>query len=213
MLLPHGYEGQGPDHSSARVERFLQLCAQDNITVAMPSTPASYFHLLRWQVYSPLIRPLVIFTPKSLLRAKYATSKVADFTSGSFKSMLPDTSVDKSVVTTVLLCSGKVYYDLIAEREKLGRKDVAIIRLERLYPLPQITLPPEIASFPNLKEVRWVQEEPRNQGAGGFMLLNLPPVINRTLTLVSRPSSSSPAVGSHHRHEVEQAALVSQAFE
>ncbi|MCX6404617.1 MAG: multifunctional oxoglutarate decarboxylase/oxoglutarate dehydrogenase thiamine pyrophosphate-binding subunit/dihydrolipoyllysine-residue succinyltransferase subunit [Actinobacteria bacterium] len=195
MLLPHGYEGQGPDHSSARVERFLQLCA-----------------LLRWQVYSPLIRPLVIFTPKSLLRAKYATSKTQDFTSGSFRSMLPDESVNKQDVTTVLLCSGKVYYDLLAEREKTGRKDVAIIRLERLYPLPQITLPPEIASFPNLQEVRWVQEEPRNQGAGSFMMLNLPQVIDLPISLVSRPASSSPAVGSHHRHEIEQEALVAQAF-
>ncbi|NBV89819.1 MAG: multifunctional oxoglutarate decarboxylase/oxoglutarate dehydrogenase thiamine pyrophosphate-binding subunit/dihydrolipoyllysine-residue succinyltransferase subunit, partial [Actinobacteria bacterium] len=212
LLLPHGYEGQGPDHSSARVERFLQLCAQDNITVAMPSTPASYFHLLRWQVYSPLIRPLIVFTPKSLLRAKYATSKTEDFTSGSFRSMLPDTSVDKNQVTTVLLCSGKVYYELVAEREKLGRTDVAIIRLERLYPLPQITLPPEIASFPNLREVRWVQEEPANQGAGSFMQINLPPVINHAVKLISRPASSSPAVGSHHRHEEEQALLVSQAF-
>jgi len=212
MLLPHGYEGQGPDHSSARVERFLQLCAQDNITVAMPSTPASYFHLLRWQVYSPLIRPLVIFTPKSLLRAKYATSKTEDFTTGSFRSMLPDESVNKQDVKTVLLCSGKVYYDLLAQREKTGRKDVAIIRLERLYPLPQITLPPEIASLPNLREVRWVQEEPRNQGAGSFMLLNLPQVIGHPISLVSRPASSSPAVGSHHRHELEQETLVAQAF-
>ena len=158
LLLPHGYEGQGPDHSSARVERFLQLCAQDNITVAMPSTPASYFHLLRWQVYSPLIRPLVVFTPKSLLRAKYSTSKTSDFTSGSFTSVLKDTSVDKNAVTTILLCSGKVYFDLEAQREKTGRNDVAIIRLERLYPLPQITLPPEIASYPNAREIRWVQE-------------------------------------------------------
>ena len=212
LLLPHGYEGQGPDHSSARVERFLQLCAQDNITVAMPSTPASYFHLLRWQVYSPLIRPLVVFTPKSLLRAKYSTSKTSDFTSGSFTSVLKDTSVDKNVVTTILLCSGKVYFDLEAQREKTGRNDVAIIRLERLYPLPQITLPPEIASYPNAREIRWVQEEPANQGAGSFMLLNLPPVIGREVSLVSRPASSSPAVGSHHRHEVEQQTLVEQAF-
>jgi 2-oxoglutarate dehydrogenase E1 component len=212
LLLPHGYEGQGPDHSSARVERFLQLCAQDNITVAMPSTPASYFHLLRWQVHSPLIRPLVIFTPKSLLRAKYATSKTSDFTNGSFTSIQKDVTVDKNKVTKVLLCSGKVYYDLEAHRAKTGRDDVAIVRLERLYPLPKITLPPEIASYPNLQEVRWVQEEPANQGAGSFMLLNLPPVIGREISLVSRSASSSPAVGSHHRHEVEQEALVQEAF-
>ncbi len=212
LLLPHGYEGQGPDHSSARVERFLQLCAQDNITVAMPSTPASYFHLLRWQVKSPLVRPLVVFTPKSLLRARFATSTTSDFTEGTFKSIITDTTVDPSGVTSVLLCSGKVYYDLVAERERTGRTDVAIIRLERLYPLPSVLLPQALEAYPALKDVRWVQEEPRNQGAGGFMLLNLPEVIGRPLSLVSRAASSSPAVGSHHKHEVEQEALVKQAF-
>ena len=212
LLLPHGYEGQGPDHSSARVERFLQLCAQDNITVAMPSTPASYFHLLRWQVKSPLVRPLVVFTPKSLLRAKFATSKVSDFTEGTFKSIITDTTVNPADVKSVLLCSGKVYYDLVAERERTGRKDVAIIRLERLYPLPTVLLPQALSAYPGLEDVRWVQEEPRNQGAGGFMLLNLPEVIGRPLSLISRSASSSPAVGSHHRHEVEQDTLVKQAF-
>jgi multifunctional 2-oxoglutarate metabolism enzyme len=212
LLLPHGHEGQGPDHSSARVERFLQQCAQDNITVAMPTTPASFFHLLRWQVKSTLIRPLVVFTPKSLLRAKFATSKVSDFTEGTFKAIIGDTTASPDEVKTVLLCSGKVYYDLVAEREKLGRKDVAIVRLERLYPLPTITLPPELARYKNLSEIRWVQEEPANQGAWSFMAMNLPELINRQLTVVSRPASSSPAVGSHHRSELEQQALVAQAF-
>ena len=212
LLLPHGYEGQGPDHSSARIERFLQLCAQDNITVAMPTTPASFFHLLRWQVYSPLDRPLVVFTPKSLLRAKYATSKVSDFTSGTFTSIIGDTQMDPGNVTSALLCSGKVYYDLVAEREKTGRNDVAIIRLERLYPLPAITLPPELAKYSNLQTVKWVQEEPANQGAWSFMAMNLPELIGRQIVGVSRPASSSPAVGSHHRHEVEQETLVKQAF-
>ena len=212
LLLPHGYEGQGPDHSSARVERFLQQCAQDNITVAMPTTPASFFHLLRWQVKSKLTRPLVVFTPKSLLRAKYATSKVSDFTDGTFRAIISDSTVIPDEVKTVLLCSGKVYYDLVAEREKLGRKDVAIVRLERLYPLPAITLPPELARYQNLTSVRWVQEEPANQGAWSFMAMNLPALINHQITGVSRPASSSPAVGSHHRSELEQQALVSQAF-
>ena len=212
LLLPHGFEGQGPDHSSARIERFLQLCAQDNITVAMPTTPASFFHLLRWQVYSPLDRPLVVFTPKSLLRAKFATSKVSDFTQGNFSSILGDETVNPDEVTTVLLCSGKVYYDLAAEREKTGRKDVAIIRLERLYPLPHITLPPELARYKNIQRIKWVQEEPANQGAWSFMAMNLPEVIGHQLTGVTRDASSSPAVGSHHRHEVEQAALVQEAF-
>ena len=212
LLLPHGFEGQGPDHSSARVERFLQLCAQDNITVAMPTTPASFFHLLRWQVHSPLDRPLVVFTPKSLLRAKAATSKVSDFTSGTFNSILGDPEMNPTEVTTALLCSGKVYYDLVAHREKTGRKDVAIIRLERLYPLPSATLPAELAKFTNLQTVKWVQEEPANQGAWSFMAMNLGEVIGRPLTGVTRPASSSPAVGSHHRHEVEQETLVNQAF-
>ena len=212
LLLPHGYEGQGPDHSSARVERFLQQCAQDNITVAMPTTPASFFHLLRWQVKSKLTRPLVVFTPKSLLRAKYATSKVSDFTDGTFRAIISDSTVNPDEVKSVLLCSGKVYYDLVAEREKLGRKDVAIVRLERLYPLPAITLPPELARYQNLTSVRWVQEEPANQGAWSFMAMNLPALINHQITGVSRPASSSPAVGSHHRSELEQQALVSQAF-
>ena len=212
LLLPHGYEGQGPDHSSARIERFLQLCAQDNITVAMPTTPASFFHLLRWQVYSPLDRPLVVFTPKSLLRAKFATSKVSDFTSGTFTSIIGDKEMNPEDVKTVLLCSGKVYYDLVAHREKTGRKDVGIIRLERLYPLPSITLPPELARFTNLQTIKWVQEEPANQGAWSFMAMNMPELIGRQLIGVSRSASSSPAVGSHHRHEIEQETLVTQAF-
>lgn len=211
LLLPHGQEGQGPDHSSARVERYLQLCAQDNMTVAMPSTPASYFHLLRWQVLSKLTRPLVIFTPKSLLRAKFAVSRKSEFESGHFQPMLPDASVDPAGVKTVLLCSGKVYYDLIAYRDANSRTDVAVIRLERLYPLPYRTLPPELGKMPTA-QIRWVQEEPANQGAWSFIALNLPEIINRPVSLISRDKSSSPAVGSHHRHELEQAAIVERAF-
>jgi multifunctional 2-oxoglutarate metabolism enzyme len=212
MLLPHGYEGQGPDHSSARVERFLQLCAQDNMTVSMPSSPASYFHLLRWQVHSKLTRPLVVFTPKSLLRAKYATSPLEDFTTGSFRAILRDTTVAPEGVRKVLLCSGKIYYDLVAERERTGATDTAIVRLERFYPLPYRSLPGVVDAYPADAQVRWVQEEPANQGAWSFMAINLPPIIGRELVGVSRPSSSSPAVGSHHRHEEEQRAVVTAAF-
>jgi len=213
MLLPHGHEGQGPDHSSARVERFLQLCAQDNMTVAMPSTPASYFHLLRWQVHSPLIRPLVVFTPKSLLRAKAATSPLSDFIDGHFRPAIPDTTVDPSGVERVLMCSGKVYYDLVAERELRGDTRTAIIRLERLYPLPWRTLPAMVDSYPASAQLRWVQEEPANQGAWPFMALNLSGLLgNRTIEGITRPSSSSPAVGSHHRHEEEQRAVIETAF-
>ncbi|MFM8895292.1 MAG: multifunctional oxoglutarate decarboxylase/oxoglutarate dehydrogenase thiamine pyrophosphate-binding subunit/dihydrolipoyllysine-residue succinyltransferase subunit, partial [Actinomycetales bacterium] len=211
LLLPHGYEGQGPDHSSARIERYLQLCAQDNMTVAMPSTPASYFHLLRWQVLSELVRPLIVFTPKSLLRAKQAVSRKEEFTSGHFRAVIPDQTVDPARVRTVLLCSGKVTYDLMARRAEQQRLDVAIGRLERLSPRPVRTLPQALAQMPQA-QVRWVQEEPANQGAWPFMALNLPEVIGRPLQVVSRPASSSPAVGAHHRHEEEQRLLVDQAF-
>jgi multifunctional 2-oxoglutarate metabolism enzyme len=212
LLLPHGYEGQGPDHSSARVERFLQLCAQDNMTVAAPSTPASYFHLLRWQVHSELQRPLVVFTPKSLLRSKVAASAKADFTNGHFRPVITDDKADPAAVRRVLLCSGKVYYDLDAERTARGITDTAIIRVERLYPLPIKTLPAALDSYPGLAEVHWVQEEPANQGAWPFMALNLPERIGRPLLRISRDASSSPAVGSHHRHDAEQRSIVEQAF-
>ncbi len=212
LLLPHGYEGQGPDHSSARIERFLQLCAQDNMTVAMPSTPASYFHLLRWQVHSELLRPLVIFTPKSMLRSKVAASAKADFTTGHFRAIITDDKVDPAAVRRVLLCSGKVYYDLDAERTARGVTDTAIIRVERLYPLPVKTLPAALATYPGIEDVRWVQEEPANQGAWPFMALNLPEVIGRPLSRSSRDASSSPAVGSHQRHDAQQRAIVEHAF-
>ena len=204
-------EGQGPDHSSGRVERFLQLCAQDNMIVAMPSTPASYFHLLRLQAHAKVRRPLVIFTPKSLLRAKQAVSQKADFTSGYFHPLITDTTPPTGKVRKVLLCSGKVYYDLAAYREAHGITDVAIMRLERLYPLPARSLPPALAQYPDA-EVVWVQEEPANQGAWSFMAVNMPGLIDRPLHVVSRPSSSSPAVGAHHRHDAEQKAIVEAAF-
>ncbi len=213
LLLPHGYEGQGPDHSSARVERFLQLCAQDNMTVSMPSSPASYFHLLRWQVHSPLTRPLVVFTPKSMLRLKAAASPTADFTSGHFRAVIPDATTDPGSARRVLLCAGKIYWDLVAERVRRGATDVAIVRMERFYPLPMRTLPAALAPFAHVEDLRWVQEEPANQGAWQFLALNLPAVIGRPLTATTRPASSSTAVGSHHRHDEEQKALVAEAFD
>jgi 2-oxoglutarate decarboxylase len=210
LLLPHGFEGQGPDHSSARVERFLQMCAQDNMTVAMPSTPASYFHLLRWQVFSRLTRPLIIFTPKSLLRAKQAVSTKEEFTSGTFQPILLDPEHDGANITKVLMCSGKIYYDLAAYREEHGLHDTAILRLERLYPLP-FRLPEVLERYPNA-QVRWVQEEPANQGAWSFIAMNAPAMVNRAIEGITRPSSSSPAVGTYQRHVVEQNAVVEQAF-
>ena len=211
LLLPHGYEGQGPDHSSARPERFLQMCAQDNMIVAMPSTPASYFHLLRLQANATIVRPLVIFTPKSLLRSKKAVSHKGEFTTGHFHPLIADPGFTGPQIRKVLLCSGKVYYDLAAYREEHGITDVAIMRFERLYPLPFRTLPPTLKQYPDA-EITWVQEEPANQGAWSFVALNLPELIDRPVTSVSRPPSSSPAVGTHQRHEQEQRTVVERAF-
>jgi 2-oxoglutarate dehydrogenase E1 component len=211
LLLPHGYEGQGPDHSSARPERYLQLCAQDNMIVTMPSTPASYFHMLRLQARAKVVRPLIIFTPKSLLRAKKAVSNKAAFMSGHFHPLIQDPEFTGPQIRKVLMCSGKVYYDLAAYREQHGITDVAILRFERLYPLPFRTLPPVLEQYPNA-ELTWVQEEPANQGAWSFIAINLPEIVDRPITGVSRPSSSSPACGTHQRHEEEQKAVVEQAF-
>ncbi len=216
LLLPHGYEGQGPDHSSARIERFLTLCAQDNMTVAQPTTPASYFHLLRWQVHSPLTRPMVVFTPKSLLRAKVSTSLTRDFTEGHFRAVLDDRAItdgrlDPAGVRRVLLCSGKVGFDLMAERDKRERRDVAVIRMERLYPIPHRTLTELLDRFGDA-EVVWVQDEPENQGPWPFMNQHLPTAVHRTVRGVTRPSGSAPSVGSLHRHEQEQRDLLDRAF-
>jgi len=213
LLLPHGYEGQGPDHSSARIERFLSLCAQDNMTVAVPTTPANYFHLLRWQVLSPRVKPLIVATPKSALRLKAATSSVAGFTSGSFRAVLGDQSgLDEAAVRRVLLCSGKVYYDLAERRRADGVTDTAIARAERLYPLPADELAAEVARYPAAEEVVWVQEEPANMGAWPYMALQLPGILGRPVWLVSPPASSAPAGGSARAHAEEQARLVEAAF-
>jgi 2-oxoglutarate dehydrogenase E1 component len=220
LLLPHGFEGQGPDHSSGRIERFLQLCAEDNMTVAYPSTPASYFHLLRWHAYHEPRRPLVVFTPKSMLRLKAAASEVEDFTSGAFRPVIDETvgEIDPAGVRRVLLCSGKVYYDLLAERAKRagsGTADasaVAIVRVEQLAPVPGPEVADVVARYPQA-ELVWVQEEPANQGPWPFMALNLPAHLGgRTLSCVSRTASASPAAGSHKKHELEQRALVEHAF-
>ena len=213
MLLPHGYEGQGPDHSSARVERYLQLSAQNNMTVAMPSTPASYFHLLRWQAKAPHHKPLIVFTPKSMLRLKTATSKAEDFTSGYFRPVITDGSIDPQGVRRVLMCSGKVTWDLFAGRQKAGREDIAIVRLERLYPLPVDEIRAALAEYPDDVELVWVQEEPFNQGAWQYISVNLTPELGgRDLMCISRPPSASPATGSHKAHEAEQAQVVSEAI-
>ncbi|MFR9725935.1 multifunctional oxoglutarate decarboxylase/oxoglutarate dehydrogenase thiamine pyrophosphate-binding subunit/dihydrolipoyllysine-residue succinyltransferase subunit [Streptomyces sp. MS19] len=215
LLLPHGYEGQGPDHSSARIERFLQLCAQKNMTVALPTVPSNYFHLLRWQVHNPHHKPLVVFTPKWMLRLKAATSKVEEFTTGGFRPVIGDSTVDPAGVRRVVLCSGKVYYELAAEREKLGRRDVALVRLERLYPLPADEVRAELARYANVESVVWTQEEPANQGGWPFIALNLPEQVEAAARVrrISRPASSSPAVGSAKRHQAEQQALLDEVFD
>ena len=164
LLLPHGYDGQGPDHSSARIERFLSLCAQDNMTVAMPTTPGNYFHLLRWQGLSGRHKPLIVFTPKSMLRLKAAASAVSEFTTGSFRPLIGSTGGPDAGVRRVLLCTGKVYYDLAARRQQTGATDIAIVRVERLYPLPVSELCAELARYPGAESVTWVQEEPANHG-------------------------------------------------
>ncbi|MFE2532510.1 multifunctional oxoglutarate decarboxylase/oxoglutarate dehydrogenase thiamine pyrophosphate-binding subunit/dihydrolipoyllysine-residue succinyltransferase subunit [Streptomyces sp. NPDC059371] len=223
LLLPHGYEGQGPDHSSARIERFLQLCAQNNMTVAQPTLPSNYFHLLRWQVHNPHHKPLVVFTPKSMLRLKAAASKAEEFTTGQFRPVIGDDSVEASAVRKVVFCAGKLYYDLEAERKKRGSTDTAIIRIERLYPLPGAELQAEIAKYPNAEKYLWAQEEPANQGAWPFIALNLIDHLDlavgadvpgaERLRRISRPHSSSPAVGSAKRHQAEQEQLVREVFE
>ena len=212
LLLPHGYEGQGPDHSSGRPERFLQLAAENNMTVAMCSSPANYFHLLRRQGLSPVRRPLIAFTPKSLLRLKAAVSEIDDFTTGTFQPVLGDPDADPGAVRRVLLCSGKVYYDLAAARKEQDRHDIAIVRVEQLYPLPVEELRAELGRFPDA-ELVWVQEEPANQGGWPFMALNLPEHLgDRALLRVSRKASASPAVGSVRIHEAQQREIVAAAL-
>jgi multifunctional 2-oxoglutarate metabolism enzyme len=213
LLLPHGYEGQGPDHSSARIERFLQLCAENNMTVAQPSTPASHFHLLRRQAFTRPRRPLVVFTPKSMLRLKAASSTVEDFTNGIFQPVIDDTQgLDKASVKRVILCSGKIYWDLMAELEKRSDKSIAVVRIEQLYPTPVDEIKQTYASYPNA-ELYWVQDEPANQGPWTYIGLFLPKYMNGQVpTLVSRPASASPATGSAKRHAVEQADVIARAL-
>jgi multifunctional 2-oxoglutarate metabolism enzyme len=213
LLLPHGYEGQGPDHSSARIERYLQLCAQNNMTVAQPSTPASHFHLLRQQAYMEHKRPLVVFAPKSMLRLKAASSKVEDFTSGTFRPVITDEQgLNPANVTKVLFCSGKVYWDLLAESQKRGDGKTAIVRVEQLYPTPVDEIKAAYEQYPNA-ELVWVQDEPANQGPWTYIGLFLPKYMNgQVASLVSRPASASPAAGSAKTHAAEQADLIARAF-
>jgi 2-oxoglutarate dehydrogenase E1 component len=212
MLLPHGYEGQGPDHSSARIERFLQLCAEENMIVAHPSTPASHFHLLRRQAYSRPRKPLIVFTPKQLLRLKAAASPVEEFTTGSFRPVIGEhENLDRNGVQRVLLVSGRLYYDLLAARTKAKDNTTAIIRIEQLYPLPQAEIAAELAKYPNA-ELVWAQDEPNNQGAWTYLALNLAPTLDRPLRVVSRPASAATSAGSMKRHAAEESTLLELCF-
>ncbi len=211
MLLPHGYEGQGPEHSSARLERFLQLCAEDNIQVAAPSSPAQYFHLLRRQVRREFRKPLVVMTPKSLLRHKLAVSTPEELTVGSFREVIDD-QVDPEGVRRVVLCAGKVYYDLIAQREKVAKtRDVAIVRVEQFYPWPQDALAAALGRYKSAREWVWAQEESQNMGAWTFMAPRLHQLAGTHFEYVGRDASASPATGSHAVHDREQTELVEAA--
>ena len=215
LLLPHGYEGQGPDHSSARIERFLTMSAEDAMVVAQPSTPASYFHLLRRHSLGEEHRPLVVFTPKSMLKRKEAASQPADFVGDTtFRPFIGDETADPDKVETLLLCSGRVTWDLMVERKKREHGDtVAIGRIEALYPNPVDEIRAEIAKYPNLKAVRWVQDEPRNMGPWPHYQLNVWPTLDVTVEPITRTASASPSVGTIKRHTEEQKALLDAAFE
>ena len=216
ILLPHGHEGQGPDHTSGRPERYLQLCAQDNMRVVIPTTPANYFHLLRRQALSTKRKPLIVFTPKSLLRHKLCVSPVADFTSGTFQPVIGDSTVDAAGVRRVLLCTGKIYYDLLAaraDRAAAAGTDTAIVRMEQLYPMPVDEVKAALAAFPNATDFAWVQEEPANQGAWSFIALNLLESLSGVgLRRISRPAAAAPATGSTKVHDLEQGALLEAAL-
>jgi 2-oxoglutarate dehydrogenase E1 component len=215
MLLPHGFEGQGPEHSSARLERFLQQAAEDNMQICNATTPAQIFHLLRRQGLRKWRKPLIVMTPKSLLKAKHVVSSFEDLESGTFQRIIPDSNLNREKVSRVLLCSGKVYYDLEAKRQELGREDVAILRVEQLYPLPTEALRAELARYPESVPVYWVQEEPENMGAWRFMRVHFgEKLFNRhRFSGVYRDASGSPATGSVGSHKIEQGELLAQAFD
>ncbi len=219
MLLPHGFEGQGPEHSSARLERFLQLCAEDNMQVITPTTPAQIFHALRRQVVRPVRKPLIVMSPKSLLRHPLATSELSELASGKFETVLPEIdTIDNSKVTRLVLCGGKVYYDLLDQRRKLAQEHVAIVRIEQLYPLPEARILEEIAKYPNLEEIIWSQEEPLNQGAWYYLAPELyrivvpAPTKAKIIAPSARPAAAAPATGSPKMHAEQQKALVAQAL-
>ncbi|MEE1920566.1 2-oxoglutarate dehydrogenase E1 component [Pseudomonas sp. 148P] len=218
MLLPHGYEGQGPEHSSARLERYLQLCAEHNVQVCVPTTPAQIYHLLRRQVIRPLRKPLIVLTPKSLLRHKLAVSTLEDLAEGSFQTVIPEIdTLDPKKVTRLVLCSGKVYYDLLEKRRAEGREDIAIVRIEQLYPFPEDDLVEILAPYTELKNVVWCQEEPMNQGAWYSSQHHMRRILGRhnkalVLEYAGRDASAAPACGYASMHAEQQEKLLQDAF-
>ena len=215
LLLPHGYEGQGPEHSSARLERYLQSCAEHNIQVAQPTTPAQMYHLLRSQALRKLRKPLIVMTPKSLLRLPAATSTLDELANGTFHRVLHDTVADPKKVTRVLMCTGRIYYDLAEERTKRTSEDIAIVRLEKLYPWWPNLVGASIDAYKNLKEVMWVQDEPYNMGAATFVTPRLEDLLPAKVKLevIARAESASPATGSHKAHVIEQQQIMKAAFD
>jgi 2-oxoglutarate dehydrogenase E1 component len=216
LLLPHGYEGQGPEHSSARLERFLQLCAEGNMRVVYPTTPAQYFHLLRRQALMRPERPLIVMTPKSLLRLPAAGSTVHDLVEGRFRPVLDDPGAGerRDEIRRLVLCSGKLYYDLQAAEGRDEATHIAVARLEELYPFPAAALAALVGGYPGLEEVVWAQEEPRNMGALTFVGPRLRAVVPRALSLrhVARPERASPAEGKAKDHAREQEHIVREAL-
>jgi len=218
LMLPHGYEGQGPEHSSARLERFMQLAADTNMQIVQPTTASQIFHVLRRQMIRPLRKPLVLFTPKSLLRNKDATSPLSEFTKGGFQTVLPEQNAEvvkkADKVKRVIVCSGKVYYDLVKKREEKGNDDVAIVRIEQLYPFPHKAFAAEIKRFPNATDIVWCQDEPQNQGAWFFIQHQIHENMleGQKLGYAGRAASASPAVGYAHLHQEQQKHLIEAAF-
>jgi 2-oxoglutarate dehydrogenase E1 component len=217
-MLPHGYEGQGPEHSSARLERFMQLAADTNMQIVQPTTASQIFHVLRRQMVRNLRKPLVIMTPKSLLRNKDAASPLSEFTKGSFQTVIPEQNQDvvrnAAKVKRVIACSGKVYYDLVKRRTEMESLDVAIVRIEQVYPFPHKAFAAELKRFPKATEIVWCQDEPQNQGAWFFIQHNIHENMldGQRLGYSGRAASASPAVGYSHLHQEQQKSLVDGAF-
>lgn len=210
VYLPHGFEGQGPEHSSARIERFLSLCAENNMQVVNCTTPANFFHLLRRQMIRKFLKPLVVFTPKSLLRHQKCVSDMEEFSQGFFREVIDDPEAEPLITNRVLMCSGKIYFDLLEEKLSKGYSQTAIIRLEQLYPLPAIQLKALINKYDQAKRIIWVQEEPQNMGAWPFLALNLSDL---NMGVIARPPSASPASGSSRFHQMQQRKIIEKAFE